>query len=467
LGYYEEEVNSLGKVRKIHYLSGAILIQNEGKADSLLYTYSDAQGSLIALTDENGVIARRYAYDPWGVRRDADNWNAKDNGVNLIVNRGYTGHEHLDAFGIINMNGRVYDPLTAQFFSPDQALDGSNWVSYNRYGYCLGNPFRYNDPTGNNPFLLGIAAVIGGVVNLGIQMISGNIHNAGDFFMAFGVGALAGLTGSWVGTLTGTALGVSAGIGALNGAIVGAGAGAAGGFIGGAGNAWMNGASFGDGLMAGLKGGGIGALTGGIIGGITTGISVTNHGGDFLSGKGANFDQVSITPETDEEITVGDGMEYNNEYAEEYSDDNFGKIKGLDNLHADATAPNGYTVKSNGTIYNPNGQQVNGVTHFNGKGYDVFLGKNVFVSKYNLFLTLGHEYTHIALNLGERVRYFDNDKAHAITDMWEYQQMNAWGMTDTALKPYWDAHMISIGNLDFNIYNRYRIPIITSSPKVP
>jgi len=30
---------------------------------------------------------------PWGVRRDASNWNAKDNGDHLIVNRGYMGHE--------------------------------------------------------------------------------------------------------------------------------------------------------------------------------------------------------------------------------------------------------------------------------------------------------------------------------------------------------------------------------------
>ena len=63
LGNYEEEVNAAGNVRKIHYLSGAMLIQNNGK-DSLLYTYTDNQGSLIALTDESGNIVERYAFDP-------------------------------------------------------------------------------------------------------------------------------------------------------------------------------------------------------------------------------------------------------------------------------------------------------------------------------------------------------------------------------------------------------------------
>src|ERR1035437_7406196 len=133
---------------KIHYLSGAMLIQNNGK-DSLLYTYTDNQGSLIALTDASGNVVRKYAYDPWGARRNASDWAQKDNGSNLIINRGYTGHEHLDAFGIINMNGRVYDPATASFMSPDPFIQSpGDWVNYNRYSYCMGNPMRYTDPSG-------------------------------------------------------------------------------------------------------------------------------------------------------------------------------------------------------------------------------------------------------------------------------------------------------------------------------
>ena len=147
-GDYEEEIDATGNVRKIHYLSGAILIRNKG-IDSLLYTYSDNQGSLLALVDESGTVVRRYAYDPWGNRRDVEDWTKKDNGQMLIVNRGYTGHEHLDAFGIINMNGRVYDPATAMFFSPDPYVQApGEWLNYNRYGYCMGNPLKFTDPSG-------------------------------------------------------------------------------------------------------------------------------------------------------------------------------------------------------------------------------------------------------------------------------------------------------------------------------
>jgi RHS repeat-associated protein len=150
MGDYEEEVVGTN-IRKIHYLRGAIYIQNNG-SDSLLYSYTDNQGSLIALTDESGTIKRKYAYDPWGARRNPADWTQKDNGSNLIINRGYTGHEHLDAFGIINMNGRVYDPLTAQFYSPDPFISSAgNWLGYNRYAYVMNNPLQYTDPSGYIP----------------------------------------------------------------------------------------------------------------------------------------------------------------------------------------------------------------------------------------------------------------------------------------------------------------------------
>lgn len=84
-----------------------------------------------------------------GTRRNPVNWTQNDARTLWIVNRGYTGHEHMDAFSIINMNGRVYDPLTAMFFSPDPFTQSAgDWKNYNRYSYCLNNPTRYIDPSG-------------------------------------------------------------------------------------------------------------------------------------------------------------------------------------------------------------------------------------------------------------------------------------------------------------------------------
>ncbi len=210
LGDYEEEVDAAGNVRKIHYLSGAILIQNNGK-DSLLYTYSDYQGSLMALTDESGNVDEKYAYDPWGARRNVDDWSQKDTRTHWLTNRGYTGHEHIDAFGIINMNGRVYDPLTSMFLSPDPFVQApDSWINYNRYGYCMNNPFKYTDPSGYSWFshffkwvganwktIVTIAATVAVTVTVGV--LTGGLGLAA-------AGLYAGAAGGLVGGILGTAL---------------------------------------------------------------------------------------------------------------------------------------------------------------------------------------------------------------------------------------------------------------------
>lgn len=75
--------------------------------------------------------------------------------------RGYTGHEHLDAFGLINMNGRLYDPALCMFISPDPFIQAPGFTqNYNRYAYCMFNPLMYTDPSGYTwkifkPFLKG------------------------------------------------------------------------------------------------------------------------------------------------------------------------------------------------------------------------------------------------------------------------------------------------------------------------
>ncbi len=71
------------------------------------------------------------------------------NMTGLLTKRGFTGHEHIDELELIHMNGRVYDPETGRFMSPDPFVkDPYNTQGFNRYAYVLGNPLKYVDPSG-------------------------------------------------------------------------------------------------------------------------------------------------------------------------------------------------------------------------------------------------------------------------------------------------------------------------------
>ncbi|MBY0578942.1 MAG: hypothetical protein K2P57_07850, partial [Burkholderiales bacterium] len=57
--------------------------------------------------------------------------------------------EMLDEVGVINMNGRMYDPLLGRFMSADPSIQSPyNLQSYNRYSYCWNNPMVCSDPSG-------------------------------------------------------------------------------------------------------------------------------------------------------------------------------------------------------------------------------------------------------------------------------------------------------------------------------
>ena len=47
------------------------------------------------------------------------------------------------------MNGRMYDPVLSSFLSPDNYMqDPTSQQGFNRYAYCMYNPLKYVDPSG-------------------------------------------------------------------------------------------------------------------------------------------------------------------------------------------------------------------------------------------------------------------------------------------------------------------------------
>lgn len=127
--------------------------------EKLYYLHTDNLGSIQAITDENKAIVSSYYYTPWGGRILLSGAN--------ITDRGYTFHEHLEPFGLINMNGRVYDPVLARFLSPDNYVQAPDYTQgFNRYSYCLNNPLIYTDPSGEFVWFIITVAIVNAGMNV-------------------------------------------------------------------------------------------------------------------------------------------------------------------------------------------------------------------------------------------------------------------------------------------------------------
>ena len=382
-----ETVTEGGVTKQLYYLSGnnglvAVYVKQSGQSDKIYYAHKDHLGSVVKLTDKAGTEVFKAQYDAWGQRAVLNN--------TFKFHRGYTGHEHLDEFKLIDMNGRMYDPLLARFLSPDPFVQMPDFSqNFNRYTYCLNNPLIYTDPSGGLFVIDDIifAACMGAMINLTIQGMSGNVDNVGSFLGAMGIGALSGAAGSFAGQAVAGALGTATTLGGsmANGFIAGASGGFTGGFIGGAGNAWMNGANFGTGMKQGLIGAGIGAVIGGGIGAISEGIQYQKQNSIFQKGcAGLGVNEGEPVPATDKFLLDAQKSWY--------KDAPMDKIKAF----SVENVPEKY-VKS---LINNN---ANGVTIplsqrgiLSGNSLVYFNKATAFSSARQLFFTMGHEFIHVS-----------------------------------------------------------------------
>ncbi len=155
-GQYEKTVQG-STYKSIFYLDGSpytatVALENNNGTTRLLYISRDHLGSITHITNVSKALQAEYSYDAWGRMRNPANLAVYALGADptLLLNRGYTSHEHAASFGLINMNARLYDPLVGRMLSPDKYVQApENPMNFNRYTYVMNNPLKYNDPSGN------------------------------------------------------------------------------------------------------------------------------------------------------------------------------------------------------------------------------------------------------------------------------------------------------------------------------
>ncbi|MBY0574944.1 MAG: RHS repeat-associated core domain-containing protein, partial [Undibacterium sp.] len=145
-----ETNNGQLKTLKTYWPMGlGVEIDAPNKATDFNWTHLDRLGSIVAISNSQGQIVEKLAYDSWGKRRTLLGDATPDSIDGVKDNKGFTGHEMLDNLDLVHMNGRIYEPLIARFMSPDPIIqDPEHSQSYNRYTYVWNNPTNLTDPTG-------------------------------------------------------------------------------------------------------------------------------------------------------------------------------------------------------------------------------------------------------------------------------------------------------------------------------
>lgn len=194
-----ERITENEQTRHFYYLDGGVIyVLNDGATlGSFYYSFTDHLGSITRIYGNNGVNVFSAKYDAWGQQAVTTN--------TLGFHRGYTGHEMLPEFGLINMNGRLYDPYLARFLSPDNYVQMPDFSqSFNRYSYCLNNPLKYVDPDGEIAWLA-IGFAIAGAYMGGVATNKGELNPFHwDYSNPLTYGGI--LIGGIAGGITGSAL---------------------------------------------------------------------------------------------------------------------------------------------------------------------------------------------------------------------------------------------------------------------
>ena len=146
--------------KRVHYVFAgarriAVFTQDDAPtpSETLRYLHHDHLGSVDTITGATATVVERLSYDAFGKRRTASGTSVwRDAALTITgaeTRRGFTGHEHLDAFALIHMNGRVYDPHLGRFLSADPFIQfPASTQGLNRYSYVLNNPLSLTDPSG-------------------------------------------------------------------------------------------------------------------------------------------------------------------------------------------------------------------------------------------------------------------------------------------------------------------------------
>jgi len=153
------------------YLEGAGGLLTFDQEKNLWKTHISALGRVIATMDHEDTIefhhadrlsstaAVTYVHDSFQIQTKSKTLylpfgeeRKRMGGPSTLEKFAFTNQERDQDMQLYDYGARYYDSVLRRFLQPDSILDTTGTSQgQNRYAYVLGNPLRYNDPTGHMP----------------------------------------------------------------------------------------------------------------------------------------------------------------------------------------------------------------------------------------------------------------------------------------------------------------------------
>lgn len=151
-GLYEHRFDAQG-VSEVFMVPGAeglvaqVVVNPTPGASHVEYLHNVRKGTVSAVSGAAGVAQSALYFDPFGQRTDV--FGEVVASASGDVNLGFNGLNHDNELGLIDQRGRIYDPATRRFMTPDPIISSlANSQTFNPYSYVYNDPVNLIDPSG-------------------------------------------------------------------------------------------------------------------------------------------------------------------------------------------------------------------------------------------------------------------------------------------------------------------------------